>query len=167
MKLCNQHEDQHVYFLSDLPPKKSGIWDCCLCHVPFGSLFNSFLVHHFLWTTCPPTSIPHMFKFSMSHVWILTGSHVFVYMQTSTTKKIWTTNLCCSSQNIRCPRRLAGIGLDFSRQTLFQIWVEHYISILNDLKCHLRDGCGFVLFVLDIQNALRDYRNFFKFLGCH
>ena len=98
-------------------------WDCCLCNVPFGSLVN--LVHHFLWTTCPPTSIPQMFKFSMSHVWILTGSHVFVYMQTSTKsrsgRQIFVVHRKIS--DVTCP--LAEIGLDFSQQTLFHFFFEH------------------------------------------
>ena len=95
-------------------------WDCCLCHVPFGSLFKSFLMHHFLWTT---NSHIRSANVQIQHVTCLNFDWIscLCLHANFNKKQIWTTNLRCSSQNIRVTCPLAGIELDFSQQTLFQI----------------------------------------------
>ena len=68
---------------------------------PFGNLFNSFLVHHFLWTT---NSHIHSANVQIQHFTCLNFDWIscLCLHANFNKKQIWTTNLRCSSQNIRC-----------------------------------------------------------------
>ena len=101
MKLCNQHEDQHVYFCRNYLRKNHAFGIAVFVMCPFGNLFNSFLVHHFLWTT---NSHIHSANVQIQHFTCLNFDWIscLCLHANFNKKQIWTTNLRCSSQNIRC-----------------------------------------------------------------